>query len=64
MHHRFSVLVIDDDASVLTMLRIMLTEKGFDVVAAQDALSGLRSAYETHPDAILLDVMMPEMDGF
>ena len=64
MHHRFSVLVIDDDASLLTMLRIMLTEKGFDVVAAQDALTGLRSAYETHPDAILLDVMMPEMDGF
>lgn len=64
MHRRFSVLVIDDDASVLTMLRIMLTQKGFDVVAAQDALTGLRSAYETHPDAILLDVMMPEMDGF
>ena len=64
MHHRFSVLVIDDDASLLTMLRIMLTEKGFDVVAAQDALTGLRSAYETRPDAFLLDVMMPEMDGF
>jgi DNA-binding response OmpR family regulator len=31
---------------------------------AQDALSGLRAAYQTHPDAILLDVMMPNMDGF
>jgi len=64
MNRRFSVLVVDDDASVLTMLRIMLTQKGFDVIAAQDALTGLRSAYETHPDAILLDVMMPKMDGF
>ena len=64
MDRRLSVLVVDDDASVLTMLRIMLTQKGFDVVIAQDALTGLRSAYETRPDAILLDVMMPEMDGF
>ena len=64
MHGRFSVLVVDDDANVLTMLRIMLTQKGFDVVTAEDGLTGLRSAYETHPDAILLDVMMPEMDGF
>jgi len=64
MQRRFSVLIVDDDASVLTMLRIMLTQEGFDVVVAQNALTGLRSAYETHPDAILLDVMMPEMDGF
>ena len=46
------------------MLRIVLTKKGFDAVIAQDALSGLRSAYQTHPDAILLDVMMPNVDGF
>jgi len=46
------------------MLRIMLTAEGFDVVLAQDALSGLRAAYQTHPDAILLDVMMPNVDGF
>jgi DNA-binding response OmpR family regulator len=64
MDRRFSILVIDDDAAVLAMLRIMLTQKGFDVVTAQDALTGLRSAYEIHPDAILLDVMMPEMNGF
>lgn len=64
MHRRFRVLIIDDDANVLTMLRIILTGKGFDVVEAQDAISGLRSAYQAHPDAILLDVMMPEIDGF
>jgi DNA-binding response OmpR family regulator len=64
MRRRFRVLVIDDERNLLEMLRIVLTEKGFDVVVAQDALSGLRSAYETHPDAILLDVMMPNVDGF
>jgi DNA-binding response OmpR family regulator len=42
----------------------MLSAEGFDVVVAQDALSGLRAAYQEHPDAILLDVMMPDMDGF
>jgi len=46
------------------MLRIMLTVKGFDVVVAQDAFSALRAARQTPPDAILLDVMMPNVDGF
>ena len=64
MHRRFSVLVVDDEPDVLEMLRIMLTEKGFDVSVAQDAFSGLRVAHQTRPDAILLDVMMPDMDGF
>jgi DNA-binding response OmpR family regulator len=42
----------------------MLTAEGFEVVSAQDALTALRVAYQEHPDAILLDVMMPDIDGF
>lgn len=42
----------------------MLTAEGFNAVVAQDGLSGLRAAYKAQPDAILLDVMMPNMDGF
>ena len=61
---QFRVLVIDDQSEALEMLRIVLTIEGFDVVLAADALSGLRAAYQTRPDAILLDVMMPEVDGF
>jgi two-component system response regulator VicR len=64
MRHRFRVLAIDDEPDVLEMLQIVLSAESFDVVVAQDALSGLRAAYETHPDAILLDVMMPHIDGF
>lgn len=64
MDQQFRVLVIDDQSEALEMLRIMLTIEGFDVVLAADALSGLRAAYQTRPDAILLDVMMPEVDGF
>ena len=64
MRRRFRILVVDDSTDVLAVLQAMLTAEGFDVVVAQDALSGLRSAYQDHPDAILLDVMMPNIDGF
>jgi DNA-binding response OmpR family regulator len=43
---------------------IVLDAEGFEVVVASDAASGLRAAYQTHPDIILLDVMMPGVDGF
>lgn len=64
MRRRFRVLAIDDEAEALRMLEFMLKAQGFDVVTAQDAPSGLRAAYQAHPDAILLDVMMPDVDGF
>ncbi len=64
MRRRFRVLVVDDQPDVLALLKAMLNAEGFDVVLARDALSGLRMAYQEHPDAILLDVMMPDMDGF
>ncbi|RLC61451.1 MAG: DNA-binding response regulator [Chloroflexi bacterium] len=64
MRQRFRVLVVDDHPDVLAVLQAMLTAEGFEVEVAQDALSGLRAAYQSHPDAILLDVMMPKVDGF
>ena len=64
MRHQFRILVVDDHPDVLAMLQAMLTAEGFEVVATQDALSALRAAYQIHPDAILLDVMMPDVDGF
>jgi DNA-binding response OmpR family regulator len=64
MQRQFRVLLIDDEPELLEMLEMMLVAEGFAVVTAQDALSGLRAAYQAHPDIILLDVMMPNMDGF
>ena len=64
MHRKPCVLVIDDEAGARNMLRIALTAEGFSVVLAEDAVSGLRAAYQHHPDAILLDVMMPDVDGY
>jgi two-component system KDP operon response regulator KdpE len=58
------VLLIDDDIRMCDLLTLMLTSRGFQVEVAQDALTGLQKAYALHPDAILLDIMMPGMDGW
>lgn len=64
MQQPWRVLVIEDDPDVLRMILVMLRKGGYEVHSAPDALAGLRVAYETRPHAIILDVMMPEMDGF
>ena len=58
------ILVIDDDSGLLTLLRLGLEREGFTVITADSGKEGLRQAYETRPDAIILDIMMPEMDGW
>ena len=64
MRNRFRVLAIDDEPQALQLLRVVLDAEGFDVVVAQDPVGGLRTAYQSRPDIILLDVMMPNVDGF
>ena len=58
MQRQFRVLVIDDESEMLEMLEMLLIAEGFEVITAQDALSGLRAAYQAHPDAILLSWAM------
>lgn len=58
------VLVIDDDPQVLELMRRTLEKEGFVVQAAANGPDGLRKAREWRPDAITLDVMMPEVDGW
>jgi two-component system response regulator MprA len=57
------VLVIDDDRAVRDALRRALVLAGYEVHAASDGLEGLQQVGETRPDVIVLDVMMPEVDG-
>jgi CheY-like chemotaxis protein len=57
------VLVIDDDRAFVGMLRSALTEEGHSVQAARDGRAGLELARQSPPDVILLDVLMPGMDG-
>ena len=58
------ILVIDDDAKLLTLLKMGLEQEGFSVVTAKSGKEGLKKAYTTHPDAVVLDIMMAEMDGW
>lgn len=64
MARKLRVLVVDDQIEMVEMLKITLTAAGFEVIPALDGPSALRSAYQHHPDAVLLDIMMPGMDGF
>jgi len=58
------VLVIDDEAPIRLLCRVNLEAEGMEVLEAADGPSGLERAKETRPDVILLDVMMPGLDGW
>jgi two-component system response regulator MprA len=57
------ILVIDDDVGLTNVLRRGLAYEGFEVVVAGSGTEGLARARERYPDLIILDIMMPEMDG-
>jgi DNA-binding response OmpR family regulator len=61
---RASVLVIDDDADIRGLLRELLGRAGYEVVDSSNGREGLRALYGSAPDLVLLDVSMPEMDGW
>ena len=58
------VLVIDDESTVGLILRLALDAKGHDTVVAEDGSSGIELALTEHPDAIVLDLMMPRVNGY
>lgn len=58
------ILVIDDDAAVTDLLSLLLKSQGFDVTATNNSADGLNLIREKQPDMVVLDLMMPEMDGW
>jgi DNA-binding response OmpR family regulator len=58
------VLVIEDDPSISLGLRINLESEGYDVLTAEDGEAGLTLARENQPDLVILDVMLPKLNGF
>jgi CheY-like chemotaxis protein len=58
------ILVVDDEALLRAMLRDALEEAGYAVVLAENGRDGIASAKADRPDCILLDVMMPGLDGY
>jgi len=59
-----TILVVDDSATELAAVEKRLQGAGYTVVTAADGREGLRRLYETHPDLVLLDIVMPELDGW
>lgn len=57
------ILIVDDEIGALTLIGIMLERGGFNVLKARDAKAALSILDENNPDLIILDVMMPGMDG-
>lgn len=58
------VLVIDDEETTVQLIGMLLERRGFEVIKAYRAEEGLRKAYRYQPDIVLLDIMMPDMDGW
>ena len=59
-----TILIVDDEESLVNVLARKFEEEGVNVITAQNGKVGLEKALAEHPDIILLDIMMPEMDGF
>lgn len=57
------ILIVEDEKPLMMALHDKLTHEGFYVLQAGDGSEGLRLAFENHPDLILLDIIMPTMDG-
>ena len=58
------LLVVDDDRDVIELLTYLLERHGHQIVEANNGREGLESVVREQPDLIILDIMMPEMDGF
>jgi two-component system response regulator MprA len=58
-----TILIVDDDVRLLKMLRRTLVYEGYDVLTAEDGQKALEQVYDQHPDVVVLDWMLPELDG-
>ncbi len=63
MHKRL-ILVVDDEADLVEGLEIRLRKEGFEVITAGDGENGLKIAREQKPDLLILDLMLPRLDGY
>ena len=61
---RGKILIVDDDPDQVDLVRVSLKEAGFAIGTATDGVDALKKARSMSPDLIVLDLMMPEMDGF
>jgi DNA-binding response OmpR family regulator len=60
----YKILVVDDDPDIREALSMILTSRGYQVVTAQDGIEGMATLKAERPDLLILDLLMPKMDGF
>lgn len=58
------ILFVDDDPDIVRLVKETLLDEGFDFISAEDGEDGLKKARTSHPDLILLDMQLPDIDGF
>jgi DNA-binding response OmpR family regulator len=58
-----AILVVDDDVKTVELVKLYLARDGYGVLTAYDGIEALRLARESHPDLVVLDLMLPDMDG-
>ena len=61
---RTTILIVEDEQNIVDILSFNLGREGYDTLEAYDGATGLHLALEQNPDLILLDLMLPKMDGF
>ncbi len=61
---QYKILIVDDDANICELLRLYLEKNGFDTVVANDGEQAVEYASKYSPDLILLDIMLPKLDGW
>lgn len=59
-----TILCVEDEPEMIDLIRLILARKGFNVQGAAGGVEGIRLVRELHPDLVLLDLMMPDMDGW
>ena len=64
MNSKGCILVVDDNRSVVRIIEVLLQREGFETLTAFDGLEALQKAREEKPDLIILDIVMPRMDGY
>jgi CheY-like chemotaxis protein len=58
------ILVVDDDLDSVKLVGMMLQRRGYDIIAAQSGSQALAKAQAENPDLVILDIMMPDVDGY
>jgi DNA-binding response OmpR family regulator len=64
MESKAKLLLVDDDVTLLKALEIYMTRAGYEVFTAGNGTDGLKQLFSLRPDLVILDVMMPQMDGW